>query len=252
MVNTSVTKRVVVLPGLSGSTTEIGPLLTALGTHDTTIVGYPDWPSMRRTQLNKATFLAHCRKQLGSPHNTTFFGYSFGGLVAFALAADLLEAGHSTPVIGLLDAQASSALREPPPGPFPVRAVRAARNGVAIDRLWYRLGETMIRHPASWPLDLAATTPSTTKLWLAIQCNFTWSISEELQTWMAGITTPLPLHAVLFRCTKQEPGVPDDLGWRAFIQHVQVIDIPGDHAAITRPSYGPILAAHIKLAGAFT
>ena len=62
---------------------------------------------------------------------------------------------------------------------------------------------------------------------------------------MDAIHAPLPIRAVLFRCIEQPSEVPADLGWNALIQQVCVIPIPGDHHAITRPAYTPILAARI-------
>jgi thioesterase domain-containing protein len=246
----SVASRVVVFPGLSGLTTEIEPLLHALRQQAITQIVYPDWASIRHNGIAEPAFLSYCRDQIGSTDDTAFFGSSFGGLVALAIAADLLRKHLFAPVIGLLDTPSSPDFHAPKPAPLINRVIRARRNGVVGDKLWGRFVKAIFRLPLPRPVVAAAARrPRDSRLGHALQCIYTWPILEELQEWMATIHTPLPLEAVLFRCVKQEADVPYDLGWRALIRHVRIIDIPGDHLGITQASYAPILATHVEESG---
>lgn len=250
MTEASVASRVVVFPGLSGLTTEIEPLLHALRQQTIIQIVYPDWTTIRHNGIAEPAFLSYCREQIGSTEDTAFFGYSFGGLVALAIAAGLLRTRRVAPVIGLLDTPASPHFRNPPPAPLIRRVIRASRNGSGTDRMWERLSRAIFRLPLPEPLMAAAARcPRNSSLGAALQCTYTWPILEELQEWISTIHTPLPLEAVLFRCVKQEADVPYDLGWRALIRHVRIVDIPGDHNGIAQPSYAQILATHVEQSG---
>ena len=239
--------RIVVFPGLSGAIKEVEPLLHALRRQPVVVVSYPDWPEIQRDHLNKAALLARCRAQIGDLNDVAFFGYSFGGLVALALAAEELGAGRPAPLMGLLDTLSSSEYVKPAPAPFVVRVARSVSRGLAVEAVWNRLAKEMIR--AHWPLKFLQGLPHHRGLGMTLQCNFTWPILEEFEEAMVGITEPLPMHAVLFRCKQQAAPVPDDLGWRNLIRHVRVVDIPGTHMAMTRMRYAPILEQYLQRSG---
>jgi len=231
--------KIVVFPGLSGLMTELAHLLDAWP-FPVAQMAYPHWPVIRQHRIDKEAFLAHCRGQVGFG-DEAWIGYSFGGSIAFALAAQLLSEGRMPPIIIMLDTPALTQYRELPPVNIARKVIRAFRNGVGGERVYHHIANALIRLPYPQPLDAMTGFSRARGLGVHLQINYNLLILRQIVDWMQALPEPLPLRAVLFRCTKQYPGVPHDLGWSRFIRDVEITEVPGDHHSILSPTFAPIL-----------
>ena len=165
-------------------------------------------------------------------------GYSYGGIIAFEMAKQLLAAGHQIAFLGMLDTYA----HQPDHHRAPV-ARRWRQLTFQTKNLTYKLW-LLLRRPR---LVLRYYNPALLRRLVA---RFRYSVAEQAALYetshgyspQVGVVyqeaqaayrlTPMPaVHLHLFRSVEQTYYMEDKhfLGWRAFAAGVTVHDIPGNH-----------------------
>jgi thioesterase domain-containing protein len=234
--------------GLTGDLTELAALcLGCQDTLSTVTIDYPHWTEMRSRAMTLDDFVAHCRQQIEahpSPGPQFLAGYSFGGHIAFAVAAELEASGTTVGRLGLLDTAAI-----PPVDTRPRSASRRLRdlaNAFRAGDLDSQIGRIiagLMRFSGyDWPLRLAARLRSVrlprnmgTHIDVALQMHFNFQILLELLDRMSRPAPPQAFPAVLFRCGNHGPDEPDDLQWGRHLAHLRIIPIAGDHLSLMDP-----------------
>ena len=189
-------------------------------------------------------------------------GYSFGGIVAFAAAARLRDAGYSVRFLGLLDIEAQPGL-DTAPGALRAPKTRwqqlagftaSMPRGDAQSKLAY----VTARHLKSprWKLllRLYARIPRrylTGKFRIYLERDLLSEHMEPLlHQWIArrAVVPPLPIPAFLFRTDQHSGNVPYHLGWDYYCPDLTVISIPGSHLGMLGSSNRPLLCAAFRTA----
>lgn len=233
---------VFLFPGLTGVVGELDPLCAGCDPLIRFIsLNYPHWSTVRRDGINFKTLIEHLRLQV--ENNAPFgpirlAGYSFGGHIAFSVAAALVASGRSDVRVGLIDAPAFPTMTIPRRSVHGqlqhfVEVFRAGDVGV---KSVYTMTRLLMGSRYSWPLKLAAKLyhlrprlSMVKHMDIAFQMNSHLLILRELLAWMAGLTAPLPFRTVLFRCAEQPPNSTDDLGWSRLLNDLLIVPIPGNH-----------------------
>ncbi|XYI03749.1 amino acid adenylation domain-containing protein [Sorangium sp. So ce1128] len=178
-------------------------------------------------------------------------GWSFGGVVAFEMAQQLLAAGETVATLALIDSYAPTGRPAPRPDELASLAALCSILGLRwqhlpwdLDRLRAlgtrdRLAHVLdqLRHAGELTIDITQA-----ERWLRV-------FERDLEALRGYTPSPYPGPAVLFRAEVVPEGeaAPDDRGWSAWITAgLASHTIPGDHHTMLRP---PHVAA---LAGALT
>lgn len=187
-------------------------------------------------------------------------GYSFGGIVAFAAAARLRDAGYTVRFLGLLDIEAQPG-RDAGPGALRAPKTRwqqlvgfsaAIRQGDAKSKLAYVVARRL-KSPRWKPLlHIYARIPRrrlTGKFRVYLERDLLSEHMEPLlRQWVArrGAARPLPVPAYLFRTEQHSGGAAHDLGWDYYCPDLTVVSIPGSHLGMLGLSNRPILCAAFR------
>jgi thioesterase domain-containing protein len=250
------TPLVFLFPGLSGDLKELDTFLAGCSPAVAFVsIAYPGWPTIRRDKIGLDILIGHCRSQV--EHHAplgpvTLVGYSFGGHMAFAVAAALAASGRSVR-LGLLDTWAFPPLTSPFPKSVMGQLRRIAtgfrgQRGVR-QRVVNILGRR-IMHSAKM-LQLAAKLHRRPAIRMfkrvdvALQMSFHVPIMRELLDRMAAFTTPFQFEVILFRCSDQLPNAASDLGWGSFLDNLRIVPVLGDHVALFEPPYISSLCATV-------
>ena len=240
---------VFLLPGLGGDERELAALRDGCApTIRCVPVEFPDWTELYTRALTVDQLVEHCRMQIQAMAPTgglRLAGYSFGGTIAYALAAALTDAGRRVDRLGLLDAPADPhvATTSPSLDARWRRFVTAARErdlpreicgtmaGLVMRtnnaRLLLSIGRLRRFH---LPLDIVH------HLNKPITCRLREKLLLALIDRMHAHQAVLDVPAVLFRSTRQhEIDAAPDLGWNKHIRSLQIIDLPGDHHTVIKP-----------------
>jgi thioesterase domain-containing protein/acyl carrier protein len=202
-----------------------------------------------------ATYTAEIRKvQRRGPY--LIGGASFGGVVAFEMAQQLLAAGETTRLVALFDTdpvnygssqgtEGETAAEQSFSDRMRVHLSvllrgpgRLAYLGKKIRRLWRR---TLYR---SWQLTAALYRKVSRPLPAALQ-----NVQQANYRALRGyVPRHYPGGVVLFRAT----GEPEEFtrekerGWRSLAAAVEVIDVPGDHLTMVDEPHAATLAAELR------
>jgi thioesterase domain-containing protein len=239
---------VFLFPGLASDLAELSALTIGCGNALTAVpIGYPHWTEIRNRALRLDDFVAYCKRQIEAYPAAgpgILAGYSFGGHMAFAVAAELEASGRRVGRLGLLDTaarplietgrrSASRRLRE---------LANAFRNNEGASQTGRIIAGLMRLSGFEWPLDLAARLRfarlpfnMARHVDLALQMHFNFQILLELLERMALPSTRCEFTAVLFRCVNYVAHEPEDLEWNRHLTHVQVVPVPGDHLSLMDP-----------------
>jgi thioesterase domain-containing protein/acyl carrier protein len=158
-------------------------------------------------------------------------GHSLGGVVAFEVAARLLEAGRSVKFLGILDTSIVNEGRDY--WETLARTLQRMRtNRVNAYRMACRAlakGTVAIGCEArlAWFLDRHSR-----RKFDATCFRIKLELQEVLRSraffqWLAGPKQALPIAGTLFRCDRE--GVPQSLGWDRIFANLDVIRISGGH-----------------------
>ena len=189
-------------------------------------------------------------------------GHSFGGLVAFAVATRLRDAGHTIRFLGLLDITAQPGL-DVAPGALRAPKTKwqqllgflaALRQGEAQSKLAYATARVLMRPPWNALLNLYARVP---RRWL--KGKFATYLDRDLRSqymeplrdqWVAHFKAlqPLPVPIYLFRTSQHGANVPNHLGWDRCCPDLTVVSVPGKHLSMFARSNLPVLCAAFQKA----
>jgi len=175
-------------------------------------------------------------------------GYSFGGLVAYEMARQLVGAGETVALLALFDTPNPA---EPGrPYTFSERLVRAWNRhpekgifgrlvSIGIRLLLGRASSTWVNRAPAKPRDAR----------IARLCE---AHLESLEAYRPG---PYPGSLTLFKASIPDEilKLPDDYGWGSIVGSIEVIDVPGRHLDLFEPGnaerFGVELARVIDRAG---
>ena len=245
------------LPGLNGDEPLLAMFRADLSDRLRVVtLGYPSWrQSAGREGLEwLADRLAARIAKESPPGPVRLAGYSFGGVVAAAVAAKLLATGREVGFLGLIDA-AAAVPAEPLHGAALRRAIAGQgvmRQALVERRLSDVLGMTLataLAYPALAPvLGWLARLPRPP---LPLRLRFAggaWLNSllraEASRAWLASGRGRLPgsVRAVLFRSAQHEPGEAEDLGWSARCERLEIVEVPGSHHGMFDAGHRAVLA----------
>ena len=252
-------------PGMGGYDPKLVEVGVACGGAVTTVeVAYPAWRVLHEVdEFDLETLVSDVVGQITRycPACAILLaGYSFGGIVAFAAAAQLRRAGYMVHFLGLLDVEAQpgcdaapGALRAPKTRwQQLVGFIAALQQGDAKSKLAYVIARRL-KSPRWRPLlRIYARIP---RRWLAGQLRIYLErdlLSEHmeplLRQWVArrGAVRPLPVPAYLFRTEQHSGNAAHHLGWDYYCPDLTVVSIPGSHLGMLGPSNRPILCAAFR------
>jgi thioesterase domain-containing protein len=243
-------------PGLSGDHKEIELLRTGCSASFCFVsIQLPDWSRIDYSLVSLDGLISHCmaRIEADAPCGPVLLaGYSFGGHVAWAVAAALEASGRRVGCLALLDTSAVPPIEKAPisvgrPIGRLIHAIRVNRIGTEIGRI---MGAIIIRiQNKTLSRFLARVTPlglsrdMDERFALSISLTFNLPILEQVLDRLAKSNRSSTFPAVLFRCVEQAPGATEDLGWDRHLARLQVVPILGDHDSLTNPPNLPSLCA---------
>jgi thioesterase domain-containing protein len=215
------------------------------------LMTYPDWPEMMRPGWSYADLIEAVADQVarqasGAPLLLT--GYSFGGEVAFSVAARLRALGHDVRWVGILDTDIT---RVPPPPKRGVvaRLQRYSREmaddirheglhksaGLLLAKLGRQgVGLARMHRSLRWWRPLL---PARTEFWFHRRIRSILRI-KALWAWLdADIARRLDVPVTLFRSEIGLGPSPPDMGWAARCPNLSIAKIGGDHHTLFDPPH---------------
>jgi thioesterase domain-containing protein len=247
---------VFLFPGLGGAERELHVLRVGCAPALRGVpVDFPDWTEIYASGINLDGLIGYCMEQIEThaPNGPLrLAGYSFGGIIAFAVASALAASGRAVARLGMLDTPTMPSFVNTRLSPTDrwqriSGAVRRGETSAELGRLvagvlarsqnpWLLRGAARIRH-VRLPLDMDQ------HIAVPLQMRFRLVILRELINRMAAVDVPLDIPAILFRCVEQEPGETDDLGWRRYLANLQIVPVAGNHLSVIEPANIPSLCA---------
>jgi thioesterase domain-containing protein len=186
-------------------------------------------------------------------------GHSFGGIVAYEVAQQLLAAGDEVSLLVIFDTNAmimrnfyqrlpiarriifKTALLKSQAG-FHITRISTLPNKEKLSYLFFRVKK---RLPFAKKEILLSDETSTTPLALR-------SVEDaNIQAISSYQPKPYPGKITLFRASQPHPAIADKnrLGWGEFIRgEIEIIDVPGDHVSIFNLQNIEVLAAKLMRA----
>lgn len=245
---------VFLFPGLSGDIGELDALRNGCRSALRFVpIHYPHWVRIRRDGIDLSQFVAHCLAQVEvhtASEPTLLAGYSFGGHVAFAVAAALEQSGHQAVRLGLLDTSAIPSIQRGRRSMIDhLKSVTAAvRAGEASFGAGNVIARMLIRSRYTWPLEvvsklnhLNSSRRIISRTYLAIQMNLNLPVLWKILTWMTGLMMPFHFQTVLFRCRDGQSSPDRDLGWGRYVTKLRIVPISGNHTNLLGPPNIPSL-----------
>jgi thioesterase domain-containing protein/acyl carrier protein len=171
-------------------------------------------------------------------------GYSFGGIVAFEMAAQLKAQGEPTGLVGLLDIpEWSYGVRADRSRPFAERRRNFRFNIRAIlfgDDRWNFLKRKIQIRTSSMLFGLSRA--------LGRPLPQSFGTIEDVNRFAALHYSPKLYNGrlTLFRAAPDRPNLDSQLGWGRVATEVAVHEIPGDHNEITDEPHVRVLAAKLS------
>jgi thioesterase domain-containing protein len=250
---------VFLFPGLSGDVKELAPLLspTEMSLHLVPI-HYRHWSELRPEPNELDRLVADCVAQIashGPPGTILLVGYSFGGLIAWAVARTLATSGYQIGLLGLIDALACPEIEENAKstiGRFG-RLVRGIRRGETFQQLARSLAGILFRSRTSVRvtfrrLHKSGVLPRILNCIDAnIQIRYHIISLKECVSRMAVSGEQAHCAAVLFRCSERPLGEDSDLGWARFLTNLCVVTLAGDHNSVLHTQNADSLTSNITM-----
>ncbi len=225
-------------------------------------IAYLHWTVLlRHPEFDFETLISDILKQIAS-HSPTgpilLAGYSFGGIVGFAVATRLREAGWTVCFLGLLDIEAQPGIAT---GARRRRMTRrrelagfmaALQRGEGSSKLAYVISRRLISPRWKPALRLVAAIPRT--WWSGNFASYLdrdllfWHFEPLLRQWATVYPTLPPLDApvFLFRTEQHDADVPLHLGWNQLCPNLTVLSVPGTHGDLLGPTLPAICAAFTR------
>lgn len=227
-------------------------------------ISYPPWRALHEAQgFDFEALVSDAVAQIVRCRPTgpiLLAGYSFGGVVAFAAATRLRDAGHAVGFLGLLDIEAQPGLDDAPGAlraPVTRRQefagfVAALRRGEGKSKLAYAVARRLKSPRWKQLLRLYAAIPTR---WL--DGRFTVYLDRDLlsqhmepllRQWAAcrDALGPLPVPVYLFRTDQHSANVPPHLGWDHCCPDLTVVPVSGTHLGMLAAPNLPALCAAFR------
>ena len=235
---------VFLLPGLSGIVRELAPLLSPIEAPLHFVpIHYRHWSELRREPNELDRLVTDCVRQIEShgPHATILLaGYSFGGLMAWAVARAMATSGYRIGLLGLIDARAAPEIEESAASTIErlgrlVRGVRRGETGHQLARscagvvfrsqTWVRDTFRRIHGFGLLPRMLGCIDAN-------IQIRYHLVLLQECVARMKALGERLDYPAVLIRCSDRDFGQDATLGWTHHLANLRVVTLSGNHASV--------------------
>jgi len=224
-----------------------------------TQLAFPHWTAVvRRPQFDFEVLLGDILRQINShcPAGPVLLaGYSFGGIVAFAVAHRLGKAGRSVRFLGLLDIEAEPGVgigarrRRMTPRQELAGFIAALRRGEGLSKLAYAASR-ILKEPQARPLTrLIAGLPR--RLWSGKFASYLdrdllfWHLVPLLREWatIGPTLPPLDAQTCLFRTEQHDSDAPWHLGWDRLCPNLRVVAVPGKHSTLLGQSLAAVREA---------
>ena len=237
----------VFMPGLGGDQASLASLRGELrGRRRVVAVRYPDWAAMMAPGYGFDTLLDAVMPQLAALQtpDLVLAGYSFGGVVAFAAARRMRQAGRAPPAVLLLDAN-----------PRLEDAAGAGWRALATPGRPRELLRRAAWQAASWPLLRPGATPLAARLLRQLAPEWRRRLQSEMaqsrrkrlvRHWLRRQVWAEPVPVTLFRSQELRPGAPADLGWGAMARAVAIVPVAGRHESMLTPPHRAVLRDAIQ------
>lgn len=246
------------LPGLAGDLPSLATFRSDLSECIRFVpINYPNWREMSECRMRLNDIVDAVLPQIASaapagPINLAC--YSFGGAIGLEVAARLMAGGRVIESFILFDSNISELGREKVGGLSTLgRTVKTlVKVMIGAASAQYELPRIAAQWLARDGHGLSLRKIAQFKLsWLPPQIRFALhkELTELLQAeafrrWRAaGCRHRLPLRAILFRAVESWPGAPADLGWDTSVDHLQIIEVPGDHDTMLHTPHREVLRA---------
>jgi thioesterase domain-containing protein len=214
-----------------GLTTRIGPDQPVYGVQAQAL------EANQRALLHIDDMAAHYLKEIRriqpkGPYH--FLGYSFGGIVVLEMAHQLLNAGETVGLLGMLDTRAKDYTPEMPNEDKSEKLQKQGRlmgffrsnKGHGSGKAWAEfflkdLKERRVRYVTTIAAKMFSTLPAFLKNTHEINAVAARNYNPK----------PFPGKLTLFRASKQtNANIPSDNGWSSiFEEGIEIHEIPGDH-----------------------
>jgi thioesterase domain-containing protein len=235
---------VFLLPGLSGDVQEFASLLSPTETSLQLVpIHYRHWSQLRPEPVELDRLVTDCVAQIeshGPPPTIFLVGYSFGGLIAWAVARAMATSGQGIGLLGLVDAPACPEIEESAKstiGRFS-RLIRGIRRGETFQQLarsfagilfrsrtWVRFAFRRLHRSKALPRIF-------NRIDLNIQVRYHMILVKECIARMAALGEQSHCPALLFRCSERPMDEEIDLGWARYLTSLRVVTLSGDHASV--------------------
>jgi thioesterase domain-containing protein len=207
------------------------------------LIGYPDWREMIATKADFDTIVTFALEEIlaqCSDGIVYLAGYSFGGLVAFATAHRLVQAGRRVAFLGLLDTRL----------PAKREALKAIRN----------LRRCIIERDSTPLLRLILKTLVKFRIYALLKIYMRFCIRIGSRRIDAQLHDILRSHAVsgwrpnalavptfFFRTDDDDTPQRHDCGWSALCSPLTVVQIGGDHRSmLIKPNINRVCASFLE------
>jgi thioesterase domain-containing protein len=183
--------------------------------------------------------------------------YSWGGIIAYMAAVELIDAGRTVSFLGLFDTDWSPTACQAPPQKNLVRLlVRKLRSLTKVNVIAKHSARFLSRYRTkAFMRALVGWSEKTTRFEI-FRHLFRHHMTEELLTalslpsWnrLRKFPRVIDVPVFLFRAELRGSEAADDLGWGAHCVDLQIIRVPGNHSSMLEPEnasqvYSEYLAA---------
>ena len=214
------------------------------------VIAYPHWTELLRRpdfDFDALVSLAVAQIVACAPAGPILLaGYSFGGIVAFAVVQRLRGLGVAVGFLGLLDIEARPGNDDATCATRPAMTraqellgfLAAVRRGEGAGRMAYVVSRRLVSprwqpllrlysHIPRWAL------PGKFGNYLDRDLLF-WHFRPLLRQWAAvrNAASPIGAATFLFRTTQHDAALPDHLGWASLCCRLTVVRLPGTHLSL--------------------
>jgi thioesterase domain-containing protein len=236
---------VFLLLGLSGDVREFASLLSPIEAPLHFVpIRYRHWSELRREPSELDRLVTDCVSQIqshGPPATILLVGYSFGGLIAWAVARAMATSGHRIGLLGLIDALACPEIEKSAESTIGRlgRLVRGIGRGETSHQLARSSAGILFRSRTGWARTTFRRLHGFGLLPRMLNCidanvqiRYHIILLKECVARMAAVGERTHYPAVLFRCSDWPLDEDADLGWTRYLVNLRVVTLSGNHASV--------------------
>jgi acyl-coenzyme A synthetase/AMP-(fatty) acid ligase/thioesterase domain-containing protein len=245
-------QRLLFLPGLGGDSESLARLRDDCPNLDIVVAHYANWRSMVRGGASVANEAALLLPQLEAAFpgdsEPMLLGYSYGGAVAWELAALLARRNRTVRHVMLLDSVACiHEAPSPPPADVPGTAPATASGSTARRWLRWRMRIAGGRSISAWLL--ASLLPDGLPGEFGPRLSYELEVNVRmgaLRRWPQQERPHVPVPATLFVSQAPRADLPEDLGWGSLLDLQKILHVGGDHYSMLLPPHRGQLATLLQ------